>query len=92
MGGVGHSRPIIETMLVCRVIGNVHTVASVYLLISFVLEVDVTVGLHVHEKRTKTETVQQRSAIIAARTKGQKINSRNALVSVMLQIPFWISA
>ena len=30
MGGVGHSRPINETMLVCRVIGNVHTVASVY--------------------------------------------------------------
>ena len=29
MGGVGHSRPIIETMLVCRVIGNVHTVAMV---------------------------------------------------------------
>ena len=24
-----------------------------------------------HEKRTKTETVQQRSAIMAARTKGQ---------------------
>ena len=23
MGGVGHSRPINETMLVCRVIGNV---------------------------------------------------------------------
>ena len=36
------------------------------------LKVDVTVGLHVHEKRTKTETVQQRSAIMAARTKGQK--------------------
>ena len=30
MGGVGHSHPINETMLVCRVIGNVHTVASVY--------------------------------------------------------------
>ena len=30
MGGVGHSRPINETMLVCRVIENVHTVASVY--------------------------------------------------------------
>ena len=30
MGGVGHSSPINETMLVCRVIGNVHTVASVY--------------------------------------------------------------
>ena len=29
-GGMGHSRPINETMLVCRVIGNVHTVASVY--------------------------------------------------------------
>ena len=26
MGGVGHSRPINETMLVCRVIWNVHTV------------------------------------------------------------------
>eukprot|EP00731_Ephydatia_muelleri_P036582 Em0284g2a len=38
---------------------------------SDVLIVDVTVGLHVHEKRTKTETVQQRSAIMAARTKGQ---------------------
>ena len=30
MGGVGHSRPINETILVCRVIGNVHTVAGVY--------------------------------------------------------------
>ena len=30
MEGVGHSHPINETMLVCRVIGNVHTVASVY--------------------------------------------------------------
>ena len=30
MGGVGHSRPINETILVCRVIGNVHTIASVY--------------------------------------------------------------
>ena len=30
MGGEGHSRPINETMLVCRVIGNMHTVASVY--------------------------------------------------------------
>ena len=30
MGGVGHSRPINETMLVCMVIGNVHTVASEY--------------------------------------------------------------
>ena len=30
MGGVGNSYPINETMLVCRVIGNVHTVASVY--------------------------------------------------------------
>ena len=30
MGGVGHSHPINETMLVCRVIGNVHTVAGVY--------------------------------------------------------------
>ena len=30
MGGMGHSCPINETMLVCRVIGNVHTVASVY--------------------------------------------------------------
>ena len=30
MGGVGHSSPINETILVCRVIGNVHTVASVY--------------------------------------------------------------
>ena len=30
MGGLGHSCPIIETMLVSRVIGNVHTVASVY--------------------------------------------------------------
>ncbi|KAL5468894.1 hypothetical protein EMCRGX_G030040 [Ephydatia muelleri] len=36
-----------------------------------ICNVDVTVGLHVHEKRTKTETVQQRSAIMAARTKGQ---------------------
>ena len=38
---------------------------------SFLLKVDVTVGLHVHEKCAKTETVQQRSAIMAARTKGQ---------------------
>ena len=30
MGGVGHPCPINETMLVCRVIENVHTVASVY--------------------------------------------------------------
>ena len=30
MGGVGHSRPINETILLCRVIGNVYTVASVY--------------------------------------------------------------
>ena len=30
MRGVGHSRPINEAILVCRVIGNVHTVASVY--------------------------------------------------------------
>ena len=30
MVGVGHSRPINEIMLVCRVIGNVHTVASEY--------------------------------------------------------------
>ena len=30
MGGVGHSHPINETMLACRVIGNVHTVAGVY--------------------------------------------------------------
>ena len=30
MGGVGHSHPIIETMLLCRVIGNVLTAASVY--------------------------------------------------------------
>ena len=30
MGGVGHSRPINETMPLCRVIGNEHTVASVY--------------------------------------------------------------
>ena len=29
-GGVGHSRPINETILLCRVIGNVHTVVSVY--------------------------------------------------------------
>ena len=29
MEGDGHSCPIIETMLVCMVIGNVHTVASV---------------------------------------------------------------
>ena len=31
MGGVGHSRPINETMLVCRVIGNVHTGAGMWL-------------------------------------------------------------
>ena len=30
MGGMGYSRPINETMLVCWVIGNVHTVASVH--------------------------------------------------------------
>ena len=30
IGGVGHSRPINDTILVCRVIGNVQTVASVY--------------------------------------------------------------
>ena len=30
MGGVGHSRPTNETIVVCRVIGNVHTAASVY--------------------------------------------------------------
>ena len=30
MGGVGHSHPINETILVCKVIGNIHTVASVY--------------------------------------------------------------
>ena len=32
VGGVGHSCPINETtcMLLCRVIGNVHTVASMY--------------------------------------------------------------
>ncbi|KAL5456874.1 hypothetical protein EMCRGX_G034099 [Ephydatia muelleri] len=39
-----------------------------------ICNVDVTVGLRVHEKCTKTETVQQRSAIMAARTKGQKKN------------------
>ena len=30
MRSVGHSRPINEAILLCRVIGNVHTVASVY--------------------------------------------------------------
>ena len=30
MEGVGHSRLINETILVCRVIGNVQTVARVY--------------------------------------------------------------
>ena len=29
MRSVGHSRPINEAILLCRVIGNVHTVASV---------------------------------------------------------------
>ena len=36
------------------------------------MKVDVTVGLHVHGKRTKADTVRQRSAILAARTKGEK--------------------
>ena len=31
MGRVGHSRLINDTMLVCRVIGNVHTVAGMWL-------------------------------------------------------------
>ena len=44
MGGVGHSRLIIETMLVCRVIGNLHTVASVYWCVCGCWKVSVTWG------------------------------------------------